>query len=133
MLAQDPGDRIAEPTYKPRKPSVWPLWAMPAVIFAGLALAVGYAPSSLEDLYVNTLLPFLISTWVGLGFAFTWDMLNASMAGAPRSVAIATVVLSIVVLIALAGGIEAIWEEPWFLGVVLVPGVRLALHFARKS
>ena len=102
-------------------------------MFGGLALAVTYAPQSIENLYVDRLLPFLISTWVGLGFSFTWDMLSASMHGAPRSLALATTVLSIFVLLLLAGGIEVIWQDPWFLGVAVVPGVRLAMHYARKA
>jgi hypothetical protein len=114
------------------QPSVLPLWAMPIIVFGGLVLAVSYAPDSIEDLYVGRLLPFLISTWVGLGFSFTWDMLSASMSGAPKSLALATTLLSILVLLHLAGGIQVIWEEPWFLGVAIVPGARLALHYARS-
>ncbi|MPZ49072.1 MAG: hypothetical protein GEU75_07190 [Dehalococcoidia bacterium] len=133
MSTQIPGDEGAGASSQKRPPSAWPLWAMPLAIFGGFGLAVAYAPQSIEDLYLDKLLPFLISTWVGMGFAFTWDMLSFSMAGVPKSVALITTVLSIFILLNLAGGVQIIWEDPWFLGVAIFPGIRLAMRYARRS
>lgn len=110
----------------PRFPSRWPLVILPAVV-VGSIFVMPYFPDFVSDLYDDFGFEFLLSVWLGQGFAFTWSYLRASMHAEkfPPAMVAATGVLSGLVLLSMVG-FETLWEDPWLFGVAVVPGFQLA-------
>ncbi len=114
-----------------RSPSIfvfWPLWAMPVVVLGGLVAAIAYAPDTIESFYVDKALPFLITTWIGLGFTLTWRYITEPMRqqNVPPGIVAGVGVLSALVLLSMLGGIKLFWEDPWMFGVAVAPGFAMA-------
>ncbi|HXG37054.1 MAG TPA: hypothetical protein VNL15_08805 [Dehalococcoidia bacterium] len=113
--------------------SVYILWIMPVVIIGGIFLSV-YGPHWLESFYLDTAMPFLITFWIGAGFAFTWRIVRQSMhqSNAPLGLVAAVGVLSALVLLSMLGGISILWEDPWLFGIAVVPGFEMALPLLQR-
>jgi hypothetical protein len=102
---------------------------VPAVLIGGYFLASeagGFAQSAWDDFAG----PFLIMYWVGLGFTYTWDIVRESVKGARPGVVAATAGAVLLVLVVMVGPVELI-DDPWLFGVVIAPGIELALPYLR--
>ncbi|HXH22762.1 MAG TPA: hypothetical protein VNN10_12100 [Dehalococcoidia bacterium] len=115
----------AEELETPKEPAVWPLCVLPAAIIGGLfgALSIG---GKVEDIY-GDLLPFLVTTWIGMGFTYAWDMLRYTMhieKASPVVVAATGVLTAVFMLSAL--GWQTLWQDPWVFGAVVWPGIQMA-------
>lgn len=116
-----------------RPPSAVPLWIAPVVVIGGSILVVALASGDIQSFYFSNVLPFLVATWIGLGFNFAWDTLRYSMKGEHRVALAAAAVLSALVLLSMLGGVSTAWEDPWLFGVAVAPGFRIALAALRAK
>jgi len=100
---------------------------MPPVVIGGVVVAAK-AGGGFESLYVQHLLPWLLTVWIGAGFTATWEMLHesAQIQGTSQWVVAGTGILSALVILSQLGGVAVLWEDPWIFGVAVWPGLRLA-------
>ena len=127
MHSRGESDEEPTPDFRRTVSLFWPLWLMPVVIGGGLVLSVQYAPDSIESFYTDTALPFLIASWIGLGFTTTWRLVRESALRENASPAIiaAVGILSAFILWSMLG-FNVLWEDPWIFGVAIAPGFALA-------
>jgi hypothetical protein len=98
---------------------------MPVIILGSVFLAAG-SSGFLPDL-LGGALPFMITFWIGSGFAFAWGTVRASMVAdrAAPGVAAAVGILGALVMLSMIG-LKTVWEDPWIFGVAIWPGFVLA-------
>ena len=89
----------------------------------GFFLAV-IGPDWWQDFFFDHALGFLVSFWVGAGFAFMWWRLEASSGVFPGGRT--GIALAGIVGVVLVAGISAL-TDPWFFGVAIWPGLALLL------
>ena len=83
-----------------------------------------------QDIWDDFLAGFLITYWIGLGFLYAWDQVREAVKDAkPKNVAL-TVCGVLLVLVVMAGPVSLI-DDPWLFGVVIAPGIELALPYFR--
>jgi hypothetical protein len=100
---------------------------LPVAVIGGYVLAAA-AGGFVEDAWEDFVGPFLITYWIGFGFTMTWDIVEESMHAErlpPLSMAIVGV-LGALILLSMLGGVDALIDDPWLLGVAIAPGLRLA-------
>ena len=104
-----------------------PVWVMPPLVGGTLVLAVE-AGGTFESVYVDHMLPWLLTAWIGAGFTAAWEMLreSARLQRTPPLVVAATAVLGALFILSQLGGVAVLWEDPWIFGVAVWPGIRLA-------
>lgn len=104
-----------------------PVWVMPPLVGGALVLAVETG-GTFESLYVERMLPWLLTAWIGAGFTSAWETLreSARLQGTPPLVVAATAVLSALFILSQLGGVPVLWEDPWIFGAAIWPGIRLA-------
>ena len=103
---------------------------VPAAVLGGYFLtseAGGFVQSAWDDFFG----PFLITYWIGLGFTFAWDVVRESVKGARPGVVAATVGAVGLVLMIMVGPMALI-GDPWMFGIVIAPGIELALPYFRQ-
>lgn len=107
---------------------VLPAIAVPLLVIGGYLVAPS-AGGFLGDFWDDFLGPFLITYWVGLGFANAWFVLRRDMHAGRLSPGIqaATAAAVIVVFLIMLGGPQALLDDPWLFGVVVAPGMELIL------
>lgn len=110
-----------------------PVYVLAAVVAGGFLLSVKLG-GSVERLYVDRVLPWLITTWIGAGFSCTWELVakSADVSRAPKGVVALTGVLGAMVLFAMLGGVRALRDDPWLFGMAIWPGLRLATPWVRS-
>ena len=106
---------------------------LPPIVIGGFFVA-SEAGGVIQDAWDGFLGPFLFTYWVGLGFTNAWfimkEQLHVSQAG-PTTVLIAVVVV-ILALLSMLGGPGALMDDPWLFGVVIWPGIEIALPYVRE-
>jgi hypothetical protein len=110
------------------KPNSLPLVLMP-IVFVGSILL----PGRLQDLVLDTGLPFVFTVWIGMGFSFAWDSLRYSMHTekfSPGMMAATGLLCAFIFLLMI--GLESLWHDPWLFGVAIVPGFTFARPWIEK-
>ena len=103
---------------------------VPAVVFGGYYLS-SEAGGIVQSAWDDFLGPFLITYWIGLGFTYAWDVVRESVKGARPGVVAGTVAAVLVVLVIMVGPVALI-DDPWMFGIVVWPGIELALPYFRQ-
>jgi hypothetical protein len=105
---------------------------VPAVLIGGY-LFFASRDGFLADAWEDFAGPFLFTYWVGLGFVITWDVVRQSLhkdKASPRAMALWGIGLGLFMLMML-GGPAVLTEDPWLFGVVVAPGIELAMPWWR--
>lgn len=106
---------------------------LPLLVFAGYLLS-DEAPGFIDSAYEDFGGPFLITYWIGLGFANAWDQLRQSMLAdrfSPGMMA-ATGIVCALIFLSMLGGVSTLWHDPWLFGVAVAPGFELARPFFER-
>jgi hypothetical protein len=99
---------------------------MPAIVVGSLFLSF-LLPGAISGFYFDTVLPFLVSMWIGSGFTYAWDSLRASahqQRFTPGMLALTGLLCSLFFFLML--GFDWLWHDPWLFGVAIAPGFALA-------
>ena len=115
----------------------WPLWVLP---FAGVGLAflfAAYFPYDVTGFYMNTVFPFGITFWMGTFFSYGWEVQSLWIQELPRKWAPWMIGGALVFVLFVMGGPATLIDDPWLVGMVVFPGVRMLMayqkrHLARK-
>jgi hypothetical protein len=113
--------------------SYGPLWVLPFV-GVGLALLFGfYFPDAISDFYMNTVFPFGVTFWLGTFFSYGWDLQRLWIQELPRKWAPWVVGAAVVLVVLMLGGPQAIIDDPWLVGMVVFPGVRMWMRYRQRQ
>jgi hypothetical protein len=113
--------------------SYWPLWLLP---FAGVGLAflfLAVFPDFVTNFYLNTVLPFGVTFWLGTFFSYGWDLQRLWIQELPRKWARWIVGVAVVLVVLIMGGPQAIVDDPWLVGMVIFPGVRMWMSYQKRQ
>jgi hypothetical protein len=104
------------------------VYATPVLIAAGVYFAV-VGPGWWEDFFLSHGLGFLISFWIGSGFAFAWWQLQKQAKDLPGGETMAGIA-GIAGIVLVAG--LSVFTEPWLFGVAIWPGLTMVTPAARR-
>jgi len=110
----------------------WPLWVLP---FAGVGLALlfaAYFPDSVNRFYINTVFPFGITFWLGTFFSYGWEVQRLWIQELPRKWVPWAIGGALVFLLLVMGGPAALIRDPWLVGMVVFPGVRMLMAHQKR-
>ena len=97
------------------------VYGTPFLLAAGIYFAVT-GPDWWNDFFLDHALGFLISFWIGSGFAFMWMKLQEGSAEMPGGQA--TIAIVGIVGVVLVAGI-GVFTDPFLFGAAIWPGVVL--------
>jgi len=102
-------------------------------VAAGLGyLSFAYLPDSLSDFFFDKLLPFGITFWLGTFFAYGWEVQRFWIQELPRKWAPWATGAAVVFVLLVLGGPGAIFNDPWVVGMIVFPGVRMWMSYRKR-
>jgi hypothetical protein len=104
---------------------------VPAAVIGGYFLAAEIG-GALSDFWDDFLGPFLITYWIGLGFANMWDVVKDSVKGANPGTVAATTGAVLVVLVIMIGP-ASLLSDLWMFGIAIAPAFDLILPYFRQK
>ena len=110
----------------------WPLWVLP---FAGVGLAflfAAYFPDDVTSFYMNTVLPFGITFWMGMFFSYGWEVQRLWIQELPRKWAPWVIGGALVFVLFVMGGPATLIDDPWLVGMVAFPGIRMLMAYQKR-
>ena len=104
------------------------VYLTPILLAAGIYFAIT-GPDWWHDFFFDHAFGFLITAWIGAGFAFMWWQVKQTAWSMPGGEATAAVV-GVAGVVLVAG--FAVFSDPWFFGVAVWPGLSLLVRAVEK-
>ena len=111
----------------------WPLWVLPFAAVGFAFFSAAFLPDFVTNVFTNTLLPFGVTFWMGTFFAYGWEMQRLWIQELPRKWAPWVVGAAVVLVLLMVGGPSAIILDPWLVGMIVFPGVRMWMAYRKRQ
>ena len=111
----------------------WPLWVLPFVGVGFGLFSATYLPDAVTEFFLDKLVPFGITFWLGTFFAYGWDVQRMWIQELPRKWAPWVVGAAIVLIVLMMGGPATIIDDPWLVGMMVFPGVRIWMAYQKRQ
>jgi hypothetical protein len=128
---QPPPDEEEKVTEEAIVLGFWPIWVLPFACVGVGFLLWEFFPEDLQDFYVDKVIPFGVTFWLGMFITYGWELQRLWIQDLPRKWAPWVVGGAIVFVLFAMGGPQMLLDDPWLVGMVVFPGLRIGMSYQR--